>query len=113
VVLVVTDISLRSDGDVTVASKTDRLLGRQGRLVLVNGQHRPTIAAAPGATARWRIINACTSRVLVLRLSGHRLTQLALDGSDLPAPVETDTAILAPGNRATSSPGSGRWAPMT
>ncbi len=99
-VLLVSDITLRADGAVAAPSGTDRLLGRQGRLVLVNGQHRPTIAASPGATGRWRIINACTSRVLVLHLRGHKLTQTALDGSQLPAPVERDTLLLAPGNRA-------------
>ncbi|HEX3826794.1 MAG TPA: multicopper oxidase family protein [Sporichthyaceae bacterium] len=99
-ILLVSDITLRGDGAVVAPSGTDRLLGRQGRLVLVNGQHQPTIAAVPGATGRWRIINACTSRVLVLHLRGHKLTQTALDGSELPAPVERDTVILAPGNRA-------------
>lgn len=99
-VLLVTDITLRADGTVRPADGADRVLGRAGRLVLVNGQHRPAIAAAPGAIGHWRVINACTSRVLVLRLAGHRLTQLALDGSDLPRPLESDTVTIAPGNRA-------------
>jgi FtsP/CotA-like multicopper oxidase with cupredoxin domain len=99
-ILLVSDITLRADGAVAAPSDTDRLLGRQGRLVLVNGQHRPSITAAPGSTERWRIINACTSRVLLVRLNGHKLTQTALDGSQLPAPLERDTLLLAPGNRA-------------
>jgi FtsP/CotA-like multicopper oxidase with cupredoxin domain len=99
-VLLVTDITLRADGTVPPTSGADRVLGRAGRFVLVNGQHHPAIAAAPGAVGRWRLINACTSRVLVLRLAGHRLTQVALDGSDLPTPLEHDTVTLAPGNRA-------------
>jgi FtsP/CotA-like multicopper oxidase with cupredoxin domain len=49
---------------------------------------------------RWRIINGCTSRVLALRLEGHLLTQVALDGVFLPAPVDRDQVVLAPGNRA-------------
>ncbi len=99
-VFLVSDITLRADGTPAPASDGDSELGREGDLVLVNGQLRPVLAAAPGSTARWRIVNACTSRVLVLRLDGHKLTQIALDGSFLPAPDERDTVILSPGNRA-------------
>jgi len=77
-----------------------KMMGREGELVLVNGQHQPIITAAPGAIERWRVINGCTSRVLALRLNGHRLTQIALDGVFLPAPVDRDRVVLAPGNRA-------------
>ena len=48
---------------------------------------------------RWRVINGCTSRVIALRMAGHQLTQIALDGIFLPAPVDRDHVLLAPGNR--------------
>ncbi|WP_239153900.1 multicopper oxidase family protein [Amycolatopsis sp. FDAARGOS 1241] len=99
-VLLVTDTTLAGDGSVAPVDVMTRVLGREGALVLVNGQHQPVIAAAPGATERWRVINGCTSRVLALRLEGHRLTQAALDGRFLPTPTLRESVVLAPGNRA-------------
>ncbi|WP_225924674.1 multicopper oxidase family protein [Pseudonocardia abyssalis] len=98
--LLVTDITLDGTGAVVPATATERTVGREGRLLLVNGQYQPTITAAPGATERWRIVNACTSRFLALRLEGHQLDQIALDGSFLPRPTGHDSVVLAPGNRA-------------
>ncbi|MCK8434663.1 multicopper oxidase family protein [Streptomyces sp. D2-8] len=98
--LLVTDITLDGAGRVAAPNTMARMMGREGDLVLVNGQHQPVITAAPGDAQRWRVINGCVSRVLALRLEGHRLTQLALDGTFLPAPAERDQVVLAPGNRA-------------
>lgn len=99
-VLLISDITLLDDGAVAAPSAMDRNMGRQGELVLVNGQHQPTIRAVPGATQRWRLINACVSRVLALRLQDHPLLQIAHDGTFLPAPSTKEQVILAPGNRA-------------
>jgi FtsP/CotA-like multicopper oxidase with cupredoxin domain len=99
-VLLVTDISLYGDGRVAPATLRSRMMGREGDLALINGQHQPVIPAQPGAVQRWRIINGCVSRVLALRLEDHQLTQVALDGVFLPSPVERDQVVLAPGNRA-------------
>ncbi|MFI5611803.1 multicopper oxidase family protein [Amycolatopsis sp. NPDC051903] len=99
-VLLVTDTTLDRDGHVVPVDAMTRVLGREGELVLVNGQYQPVIPAAPGTTERWRVINGCTSRVLALRLEGHRLTQVALDGRFLPAPTPRESVVLAPGNRA-------------
>ncbi|WP_217549841.1 multicopper oxidase family protein [Streptomyces sp. GbtcB6] len=99
-VLLVTDTTLDGAGRVASPSMMARMMGREGDLVLANGQHQPVIAAAPGAVQRWRVINGCVSRVLALRLEGHRLTQVALDGVFLPAPADRDQVVLAPGNRA-------------
>ena len=98
--LLVTDTTLDGSGRVAPPSRDGQMMGREGELVLVNGQHQPVITAAPGAVQRWRVINGCTSRVLALRLDGHQLTQVALDGLFLPAPVDRDQVVLAPGNRA-------------
>jgi FtsP/CotA-like multicopper oxidase with cupredoxin domain len=99
-VLLVTDTTLDGTGHVAQPSLAATTMGREGNLVLVNGQYQPDVTAAPGAMQRWRIINGCTSRVLALRLDGHPLTQIALDGVFLPSPVDQDQVVLAPGNRA-------------
>jgi FtsP/CotA-like multicopper oxidase with cupredoxin domain len=98
-VLMVTDMSLHSDGTLAAPGSAARSVGREGDLVLVNGQFRPTVAGVVGERARWRLVNASTSRVLALRLEGHALTQVAQDGSLLEAPIERDRVVLAPGNR--------------
>jgi FtsP/CotA-like multicopper oxidase with cupredoxin domain len=98
-VLMVTDTTLDGDGDVVAPDAMARMMGRLGELVLVNGEHRPVVHAAAGALERWRLVNGCASRVLVLSLQGHRLTQIALDGAFLPAPLDCTEVVLAPGNR--------------
>ncbi|MCX4594974.1 multicopper oxidase family protein [Streptomyces sp. NBC_01549] len=111
--LLVTDTTLDGAGRVASPTRMARMMGREGELVLVNGQHQPVITAAPGSVQRWRVINGCVSRVLALRLDSHRLTQLALDGALLPAPVDRDQVVLAPGNRAdllVRPTGSGQYA---
>lgn len=99
-VLVVTDITLTDDGRVATPSTMDRNMGRQGQLVLINGQHHPTIPVDHDEVQRWRIINACVSRVLVLRLQGHQLLQIAHDGTFLSELTPKDQVVLGPGNRA-------------
>lgn len=112
-VMMITDTTLDGTGRVASPDVAARMIGREGELVLVNGQHQPVIAAAAGEAQRWRVINGCVSRVLALRLAGHRLAQVALDGVFLPAPVERDEVVLAPGNRAdllVQPVGSGQYA---
>ncbi len=76
------------------------MAGREGDLVLVNGQANPELTAHPGTRERWRIVNACVSRYLRLRLDGQDLDLL---GIDLPLggePQRVDELLLTPGNRA-------------
>ena len=111
-VLLVTDTTLDGDGGLVEVSAMDRAMGRQGELVLVNGQHQPVIPAVPGGTQRWRVVNGCVSRVLSIRLDGHQLVRVAQDGTFLPAPVDADRVMLAPGNRAdviVRPTGTGRY----
>ncbi|MGR2752287.1 multicopper oxidase family protein [Agromyces arachidis] len=98
--LVVADIRFDASGAVAAATRSDRMLGREGDLVLVNGRLLPTMAAAPGARERWRIVNACTSRYLRLRLDGQRMALLGVDGARYAEPRELDEFVLLPGNRA-------------
>jgi FtsP/CotA-like multicopper oxidase with cupredoxin domain len=112
-VLLVGDLTLDATGNLVPASPVDRMQGRQGALVLVNGQHEPVIPARPQGTQRWRIINTCVARVLSLRLEGHPLVQIAHDGTYLPTPSRRDSLVLAPGARAdvlVTPTGTGRFA---
>ncbi|HSJ19441.1 MAG TPA: multicopper oxidase family protein [Nocardioidaceae bacterium] len=98
--LVVSDITLDPDGGVLRPSPMEQMMGREGALVLVNGQARPHVEARSGERQRWRVLNACTSRFLSLRLDGHELHLLGMDGGRHAEPVRTEQVLLAPGNRA-------------
>jgi FtsP/CotA-like multicopper oxidase with cupredoxin domain len=99
-VMLLSDITLDAAGRVVSPAPSERMIGREGALVLVNGQYRPSIPSRPGTVERWRIINACVSRILDLRLDRHDLAHIALDGSYLAAPAPLDRLVLAPGNRS-------------
>jgi FtsP/CotA-like multicopper oxidase with cupredoxin domain len=98
-VLVVSDTTLTDDGEVASASRQQVMAGREGELVLINGQLRPRIDVTSGSPQRWRVVNACTSRFLELALDDHTWGFLGYDGQALGEPAERDTVVLAPGNR--------------
>ena len=99
-VLVISDITIDGSGRVKTASTGDRMMGREGELVLVNGQTLPTLTARPGERERWRIINACASRYLQLRLDGQQLQLLGMDSGHFESPRDVSEVLLAPANRA-------------
>ncbi|WP_018772407.1 multicopper oxidase family protein [Arthrobacter sp. 131MFCol6.1] len=99
-VMVVSDITLDGSGTVADASPMDRMLGREGELVLVNGQSNPKLSARPGERERWRIVNTCVARYLQLRLDGQQMQLLGMDSGRFPTPRNADEVLLAPGNRA-------------
>jgi FtsP/CotA-like multicopper oxidase with cupredoxin domain len=57
-VLVISDTTLDGGGNAIRVSQMERMLGREGELILVNGQSTPEFKAKPGGRERWRIINA-------------------------------------------------------
>lgn len=99
-VLVISDISLDGSGHVSRASPMDVMMGREGAIVLVNGQQNPSASATASQRERWRIVNACSSRYLKLRLDGQRLQLLGIDSGRFPTPHDVDEVTLLPGNRA-------------
>ena len=109
-VLVISDITINSAGNIPSESPMDTMSGREGDLVLVNGQLTPSMTASPGERERWRIVNACVSRYLRLRLDGQQLTLLGIDSGRFESAQNVDEIVLAPGNRAdvlvTGSAGS-------
>lgn len=62
-------------------------MGREGDIVLANRQVLPRITAAPGERQRWRVINACTSRHLLLDLAHQEVDLLGVDLGSLPGPA--------------------------
>ena len=99
-VLVISDITFNASGDIPPSSDMERMMGREGELVLVNGQGSPQLTARPGERERWRIVNACVARYLNLNLDGQQMQLLGIDSGRLPAPRDITKIVLAPGNRA-------------
>jgi len=99
-VLVLDDVKLRADGSLDEDTNAlDLMLGRQGNVLLVDGRRRPTLVATPGSRERWRFVNAANGRYFALRLPGATLRVIGSDGGLLPVPRETDTVLVAPGER--------------
>ena len=98
--LIVSDITLAADGQMAGVTAMQQMNGREGDLVLVNGQVNPVLAAQPGERERWRIVNACVSRYLRLRLDGQRMQLLGIDSGRFETSEEVTEIVLAPGNRA-------------
>jgi len=99
-VLVISDTRLDALGNIPAVPAMERMIGREGELVLVNGQTNPQLRGRPGERERWRIINACVSRHLRLRLDGQQLQLLGIDSGRFSEPEEVEELLLAPGNRA-------------
>lgn len=99
-VLVISDISVTAAGNVPTANPLETMSGREGDLVLVNGQLKPHLTARPGERERWRIVNACVSRYVRLSIDGQNLTLLGIDSGRFESAKQVDEVVLAPGNRA-------------
>ncbi|WP_278255467.1 multicopper oxidase domain-containing protein [Nocardioides convexus] len=95
-VLVISDITLDRSGQVVAPSTMSRMAGREGDLVLVNGQATPRLSARPGERERWRIINACSARYLRLRLDGQDSDLLGIDSGRFPEPQPVDESRAGP-----------------
>jgi bilirubin oxidase len=104
VTLMVTSLALDANGQ--VATGPTQMGGMGGMMMagagdlLVNGQRLPVHAMTPGATERWRIINATADRYLRLGLDGHRFAVVGTDGGLLGQPLPGLTEwLLAPAQR--------------
>lgn len=99
-VLIISDTTLDPLGNIPSVPAMERMIGREGELILVNGQSNPQFRARPGERERWRIVNACVARQLRLRLDGQQLQLLGIDSGRFQEPEEVEELLLTPGNRA-------------
>ena len=99
-ILVISDITIDAAGRIPAESPMDQMTGREGTMVLVNGQTTPHMTTTPAARERWRVINACASRYLKLRLDGQKLQLLGIDSGRFKTPRDVEEVVLTPGNRA-------------
>jgi FtsP/CotA-like multicopper oxidase with cupredoxin domain len=77
----------------------ERLIGREGGMVTLDGLVRPRIGLEEGGWIRLRLINASASRFYRLAIEEHLLVQIASDGGPLGWPQPRDEILLTPGER--------------
>ena len=82
-----------------------------GRFTTINGVALPVITLRPGEVQRWRFIHTGIHQSLTLRLDGHKLHEIAVDGIPLGKMVPRGGIELQTANRsdvlvkASSTPG--------
>ena len=73
--------------------------GKEGSLVMVNGQINPVMNIRPGQAQRWRIVNASNARFYKLSLENHSMYMVGTDGGLLDKPYQVSSLLLSPGER--------------
>ncbi len=98
-VLVLKDLAVDRDGQVRDASMMDRMSGREGPLLTVNGEVGPSYPIRRGGLTRWRFVNASSSRYYRLSIEDHPFAVIAVDGGMLARTEMQQEALLTPGQR--------------
>lgn len=97
---VLDDVKVDAAGQLAQGSdELDAMMGRQGNVLLVNGQRLPELAVKVGARERWRFVNSANGRYFNLSLPGHSFLVIGWDGGLLPEPYSAETLLVAPGER--------------
>jgi FtsP/CotA-like multicopper oxidase with cupredoxin domain len=99
-VLVLDDLKLDRTGNIArFGGFKQRHEGRLGDTRLVNGEAEPELEIAAGQVERWRIVNASSSRYVLLSPGSRPFTILATDGGLISEPVTAAQFLLAPADR--------------
>jgi bilirubin oxidase len=103
--LILSDQRFLPDGPIDIPqpqspeSRADEENGREGNVLLVNGQVLPTITMREGEVQRWRVINASASRVYRLAIPGQTMVHVGNDGGLFELPREVTEIVLANSER--------------
>jgi FtsP/CotA-like multicopper oxidase with cupredoxin domain len=99
-VLVLDDVKLDRKGNIArFGGLKEKHDGRLGDVRLMNGEADPELEIAAGQTERWRIINASSSRYVLLSIGARPFTILGTDGGLIPEPVTATQVLLTPADR--------------
>jgi FtsP/CotA-like multicopper oxidase with cupredoxin domain len=97
--LILKDLTLSGGVPEPYTSTMEYMHGKEGNLIMVNGQVNPVLTIAPGQVQRWRIVNASNARFYNLNLEGHTFRVIGTDGGLLDKPYAQSRIILSPGER--------------
>lgn len=78
----------------------EHLRGRHGHWVTINGQLDSRWTLPKNGLLRLRLLNASTARYYNLAIENHPLYLIGTDGGAIERPVELESIMLAPGERA-------------
>jgi FtsP/CotA-like multicopper oxidase with cupredoxin domain len=94
------DVKLDANGQLSDETLPDDIMdGRKGNVLIANGVVAGRLVVKSGARERWRFINAANGRYFNLSLPKHMLRVIGWDGGVISQPYETDTLLIAPGER--------------
>lgn len=99
-VMVFADPRIGTDSSVMDTYMMDQAHGRLGENLLINGQLDPQVTSKPGLIERWRILNACSSRYLNLKVESSEMWLIATEGGRLPELIQIESIEVPPGQRA-------------
>ncbi len=98
-VVVISDTTIEQ-GRVAKVSGADRMSGRIGETLLVNGGVSPRLESGAGTVERLLVVNACASRYLDLELGGTPMSLRGFDSGSFGRSREVERLLLVPGSRA-------------
>lgn len=94
----ISDLRLAADGHIPANNMNDWMNGREGEIVLINGQYQPKITLQ--GDERIRIWNATSARYLRLNIPGVKWIVIGTEGGLLESPrPAVDELFLAPAER--------------
>ncbi|MFN7938724.1 MAG: multicopper oxidase family protein [Bryobacteraceae bacterium] len=99
-ITILQDFTLDRNNRIPEPSMPERMRGREGSIITLNGEWQPSFSIAHNGLLRLRLVNASCSRHYRIAVEDHPLAVIALDGNSLRAPLFTEDWLLAPGQRA-------------
>ena len=97
--LILKDFSFDASGRVVDAALMNRMQGREGAVVTVNGEVAPNFTIQQGGLLRCRALNASSSRYYRLCIQGHPMGMIGSDGGSLARVDWRDEMLIVPGQR--------------
>ncbi|MDA3967565.1 multicopper oxidase family protein [Helicobacter sp. WB40] len=94
---IISDLRLDKNAQIPQNTLTDWLNGREGELVLINGQLNPQITI--DKEQRIRIYNMCAARYLNLKIENAEFILVGTDCGLIEKPITKDTLFLSPASR--------------
>lgn len=103
--LILSDNRFKPDGSPDIADpngpqgEIDQENGREGNVLLVNGQVAPVVNIRSGETQRWRVVNVSAARIYRLAIPGQTMLHVGDDGGLFERPREVNDILLANSER--------------
>jgi FtsP/CotA-like multicopper oxidase with cupredoxin domain len=97
--MVLDDVKLDRRGRIAKTTLFDRYSGREGNVLLINGRTEPEYEIAAGQIERWRIVNACNARYVLLSFGGRPFRIIGGDGGLCTEAVTATETLITPGER--------------